>query len=479
MNKIYFDDNLSVLCKLPDESVDLIYIDPPFNTGKSQISTRLKTVRSEKGDRKGFLGKSYQSVTVDKKSYSDTFGNEYIEGFLKPRLIEAYRVLSPHGSLYFHIDYREVHYCKILLDSIFGRESYLNEIIWAYDYGAKQKTKWPTKHDNILLYVKDPKNYIFNAYAIDREPYMAPGLVGIEKANRGKLPTDTWWHTIVGTNSKERTGYPTQKPLGIINRIIRASSHLGDTVLDFFAGSGTIGESCLKLSRKFILIDNNPQAMDVMARRFSGITNIEWIGFTPKTYSQTNIKPAEQSGEDDFQLLASQASYLRLDLESPEGEWEDSPFNWILDLPPAGKGKLGRQLIATWCVSKGLSVEYLADKDATLSINGARFATKFSTLWSGGNYKFQQIRDQDYEFIICLGISPATAHCWIFKKEYILEHAKVQHKGAKGSEYWLSINPRQPQDWLIQSGGSLPEAYKAILKLVGVRKQKTKVKQNE
>jgi site-specific DNA-methyltransferase (adenine-specific) len=190
-------------------------------------------------------------------------------------------LLAPHGSLYFHIDYREVHYCKVMLDQIFGRESFLNEIIWAYDYGGRTKKKWPPKHDNILWYARDPRHYTFNLDQIDRIPYMAPGLVGPEKARRGKLPTDTWWHTIVATNSKEKTGYPTQKPLGVMRRILLASSDPGDLVLDFFAGSGTTGVCCLELGRRFILIDNNPQALQVMRRRFAGQGEIEWVGFDP------------------------------------------------------------------------------------------------------------------------------------------------------------------------------------------------------
>ena len=195
--------------------------------------------------------------------------------------MEAYRILSAQGTLYFHIDYREVHYCKLLLDQIFGRQSFLNEIIWAYDYGGRTKRRWPPKHDNILVYVKDPEHYTFNVAEIDRIPYMAPGLVGPEKAARGKLPTDTWWHTIVATNGKEKTGYPTQKPLGILNRMIRASSNPGELVLDFFAGSGTTGVSCLELGRRFILVDNNPQALQVMRQRFSGVGNIEWVEIEP------------------------------------------------------------------------------------------------------------------------------------------------------------------------------------------------------
>ncbi len=224
-NRIYFGDNLSILQTLPAESVELIYIDPPFNTGKTQSRTQIKTERNENGNRTGFAGQRYDTVKLGTQSYNDLF-DDYLT-FLEPRLVEAHRLLTPNGSLYFHIDYREVHYCKVLLDGIFGRESFLNEIIWAYDYGARSRKKWPPKHDNILWYAKNPEHYIYNIDDIDRIPYMAPGLVGPEKTARGKLPTDTWWHTIVPTNGKEKTGYPTQKPLGILRRIIRASSTPG------------------------------------------------------------------------------------------------------------------------------------------------------------------------------------------------------------------------------------------------------------
>ncbi len=278
-SRIYFGDNLPIMQSLPAESVELIYIDPPFNTGRVQARTQIKTERNSNGDRTGFAGRRYETLKIGSMAYGDLF-DDYL-AFLEPRLIEARRLLQPNGSLYFHIDYREVHYCKVLLDQIFGRESFLNEIIWAYDYGARTRKKWPPKHDNILWYVKDPQHYIFNVDAIERIPYMAPGLVGPEKAARGKLPTDTWWHTIVGTNSKEKTGYPTQKPLGILRRILQASSTPGGIVMDFFAGSGTVGAACLELGRRFILIDDNPQSMQVMARRFSAQTGIEWIGWHP------------------------------------------------------------------------------------------------------------------------------------------------------------------------------------------------------
>jgi site-specific DNA-methyltransferase (adenine-specific) len=276
-HRIHFGDNLPILQKMKARSAALIYIDPPFNTGKAQTRTQLRTVRAADGDRTGFGGQRYATVKLGRRSFADHF-DDFL-AFLEPRLVEARRVLRDDGTLYVHLDYREVHATKLLLDDIFGPRCFLNEIIWAYDYGGRPKNKWPPKHDNILVYVKDPRRYTFNTDAIDRIPYMAPGLVGPEKAARGKLPTDTWWHTIVPTNSRERTGYPTQKPLGILRRIVLASSNPGDRVLDFFAGSGTTGAACLELGRRFTLIDDNPQALEVMARRFADCNEIEWIGW--------------------------------------------------------------------------------------------------------------------------------------------------------------------------------------------------------
>ena len=285
---IHFADNLEVLRALPTASVDLVYIDPPFNTGKVQQRTQLETVRCAAGGRVGFQGHRYESIVVGSMRFSDLF-DDYL-AFLEPRLTEARRVLAAHGCLYFHVDYREVHYCKILLDGIFGRDAFLNEIIWAYDYGGRPKNRWPPKHDNILLYARNPSNCLFNVDEIERIPYMAPGLVGPEKAARGKLPTDTWWHTIVPTNGSEKTGYPTQKPLGILRRIVQASSRPGALVLDFFAGSGTTGAAALELGRRFVLADDNPQALAVMARRFDGVEGIDWVGFDPAPYQRLDTQ---------------------------------------------------------------------------------------------------------------------------------------------------------------------------------------------
>ena len=266
MGRIIYGDNLEVLRSLAASSVDLIYVDPPFNTGKRQTRTRIKTVRDEaNGDRVGFQDRSYRTIKVSTSGYDDAF-DDYL-GFLEPRFVEARRVLKADGSFFLHVDYREVHYCKVLLDGIFGRDSFLNEIIWAYDFGGRSRSRWSAKHDNILWYAKDPQHYTFNYAEMDRIPYMAPGLVGESKAARGKTPTDVWWHTIVGTNSKEKTGYATQKPLGILTRIVKVHSNPGDLLLDFFAGSGSFGEAAALLGRDFILVDNNPQAIAIMAHR--------------------------------------------------------------------------------------------------------------------------------------------------------------------------------------------------------------------
>lgn len=265
MLKIVQGENLEVLRTLESGSVALIYIDPPFNTGRTQRRASLRTRQDAKGDRVGFQGRRYRTTTHGATEYADRF-DDYL-AFLEPRLKEAHRALSRTGSLFFHIDYREVHYCKVLLDGIFGREAFINEIIWAYDYGGRSKSRWPAKHDNILWYARDPGHYTFNYDAVDRIPYMAPELVGAEKAARGKTPTDVWWHTIVPTNSKEKTGYATQKPLGLLERIVKVHSSPGDTLLDFFAGSGSFGEAAAKHERACILVDNNPDAVQVMRRR--------------------------------------------------------------------------------------------------------------------------------------------------------------------------------------------------------------------
>ncbi len=264
-DQILLGDNLELLPAFTEESFQLIYIDPPFNTGKVQERRTLRAIRGGEGARKGFKGVRYSTELLGTHSYSDEY-EDYL-AFLAPRLREARRLLTKEGTLYFHIDYREAHHCKLLLDDIFGRECFLNELIWAYDYGARTKRRWPAKHDTILVYVKDPSAYHFDSEEVDREPYMAPGLVTPEKVALGKLPTDVWWHTIVPTGGSEKTGYPTQKPEGIVRRMVQASTRPGDWCLDFFAGSGTLGAVASQLARRYVLIDSNPQAVEIMRAR--------------------------------------------------------------------------------------------------------------------------------------------------------------------------------------------------------------------
>jgi site-specific DNA-methyltransferase (adenine-specific) len=267
---VILGDNLAVLPTLPDASFQLIYIDPPFNTGGTQERRTLRTTHANgngNGDRTGFGGKRYATLEAGRLRYLDAY-DDYL-AFIEPRLVEARRLLTDSGTLYFHIDYREAHYCKILLDEIFGRDCFLNEVIWAYDYGGRAKDRWPAKHDTILVYVKSMGRHYFDQDQIERIPYLAPRLVTPEKAARGKLPTDVWWHTIVPTNGREKTGYPNQKPEGILRRLMLPSSRPGDRVLDFFAGSGTTGAVAAQLGRRFVLVDSNSEAVDVMSRRLA------------------------------------------------------------------------------------------------------------------------------------------------------------------------------------------------------------------
>jgi site-specific DNA-methyltransferase (adenine-specific) len=268
LDQILLGDNLALLPGFSARSFQLVYIDPPFNTGHRQSRRTLQAVRDEQGERVGFQGRRYRTRLLAESAYADSF-DDYLQ-FLTPRLEHAHRLLANDGTFYLHIDYREAHRCKLLLDEIFGRDCFLNEIIWAYDYGARTKRRWPAKHDTILVYVKDIAAYHFDSEAVDREPYMAPGLVTPEKAAAGKLPTDVWWHTIVPTSGREKTGYPTQKPEGVVRRIVQASTRPGDWCLDFFAGSGTLGAVAAALGRRYVLIDSNPQAVEIMRARLHG-----------------------------------------------------------------------------------------------------------------------------------------------------------------------------------------------------------------
>ena len=322
MNRIVFDENLAWLERAPRKAFSLVYIDPPFNTGRRQARTRLRTVADRDGDRVGFGGRRYRTERLGETGFDDRF-DDYV-GFLRDRIEAARPTLTADASLFLHVDFREVHYCKVMLDEVFGRESFMNEIIWAYDYGGRSKRRWSPKHDNLLWYVNDPGRYTFNFDAIDRIPYMAPGLVGPEKAARGKTPTDVWWHTIVSPTGREKTGYATQKPLGILERIVRVHSKPGDRVLDFFAGSGSFGEAAARHGRSFVLVDNNPEAVRIMRKRLAKhAPDVEWRG---------DLAEAEASKPTD----ATEPSEMTEPADIPESAGQTRPG--VQPGPPARPG---------------------------------------------------------------------------------------------------------------------------------------------
>ncbi len=266
---VFLADNLEVLEALSDGCVDLIYVDPPFGTRQRQ---RLASIRTGAGERTrvGFGGRTYRWETVSTHEYRDDLDLDAYLAFLAPRFVAMRRVLAEHGSIYVHLDHHAVHHVRLLLDEVFGSERFLNEIIWAYDYGGRGRDRWPRKHDNILWYARGER-WIFNREAVDRLPYLAPGLVTPEKAARGKLPTDVWWMTIVPTSGRERTGYPTQKPLRLLQRIVLASSRPGDLVADFFGGSGTAAVAAKALGRRHLSVDTNPEAIRITEARLAAL----------------------------------------------------------------------------------------------------------------------------------------------------------------------------------------------------------------
>lgn len=168
----------------------------------------------------------------------------------------------------------------------------------------------------------------------------------------------------------------------------------------------------------------------------------------------------------EFLQFVAAANGLKDELIRKNIIWDDSPLLWIKLLSPATKGKLGKRLISQWCGLHGLEVNKAKDSDADLVINNKKIEIKFSVLWDNGTYAFEQIRDQDYHYIICLGISPHQAHCWVIKKELAWINAKPQHTGRAGQETkWFSIKPTSPPNWLINKGGLLSEAIQLIKKI--------------
>jgi len=466
-NQILLGDNLPHLRRMADESAALIYIDPPFNTGKTQARKRIRATAVEdaapadQGDRTGFGGRRYQTEVVgDAGGYADSFP-DYL-GFLRPRLVEAHRILTANGSLFFHIDWRESARCRLLLEEIFGGPRHcINEIIWVYDFGARSRSRWSPKHDNIYWFAKDPDNYIFNDDQIDRIPYMTPDLVGGEKAAQGKPPTDSWWQTIVPTNGREKTGYPTQKPLAILDRIVRVHSNIHDTVLDFFAGSGTTGEAALRNDRRFVLIDENPEAVRVTKKRLN-----EW--------RKQNVwsKPMQNKEYEQVKRIVGDL-YSQHPADTRWKNWQNSPFEWIENAMPASKGKLGKAIVKGFLTDNGFEVRLCRASGADLVVDGVKVRVKSSTLWESGIYNFQQIREEDYEILFCLGISPHSVHAWaVSKSDIVWSDMKHQHGGSKGSSaqkntWWIQCRPQGSSlSWMHPKSGNLTRVCSELRKML-------------
>lgn len=248
-NVVYLSEASRLMSELSEGSIDLIYADPPFGTNNRQRSGDL--------------------------SYSDSF-DDYVQ-FIKEHAAHLQRVLNDSGTAYVHLDYRWVHYAKVELDLTFGRENFLGEIVWSYNFGGRGKNFFAKKHDTILVYAKQKGHHVFNYDDIDRIPYKAPEMQYVgrsrEEAERriaaGQVPTDVWDIPIIGTNSRERVGYPTQKPTSLIRRIVVASSPVGGVVLDPFCGSGTTAIVAASVGRRFIVCDKSEDAVRVTGERLT------------------------------------------------------------------------------------------------------------------------------------------------------------------------------------------------------------------
>lgn len=448
-NQILHGDNLPLLRLLPDESVRLIYVDPPFNTGKKQSRRRIKSVADQTGDRNGFGDRRYASEVVSEVGYNDRF-DDY-PAFLEPRLREAYRVLTADGSLFFHIDWRESARCRLLLEDIFGGDQHcLNEIIWAYDYGARSRRKWSSKHDNIYWFAKDPANYIFNDEALPRIPYMAPDLVGAKKSARGKTPTDVWWHTIVPTNSREKTGYPTQKPLDLLRWIVAVHSQAGDVVLDFFAGSGTCGVAAQAQGRQFVLIDSAKTAVQTMRKRLNAPAADE-ADEADKTAEAADVADAADADKaagapDRKQALLAAIGAVKKTWRPDRSVWLGSPTDWLHLLSPDEQHKAGEAILTEYLALFNIQMRR---SGRALYCRDKKLSLRLALAGDSHGYRFDAIK-QSADYYGLLGIAPQTIHLWVLPAD---EYKRLRRQGGGG----VTVNlppPGEGIDWR-RYGGDL------------------------
>jgi DNA modification methylase len=274
--QLILGDNLSVMAALLPKyegRINLVYADPPFFTNR-KFNARIGRGEDSRKPDEWKLTHGYQDNWIDLDEYLD---------FLYQRLSLMYRLLAPNGTLYLHLDWHADAYARLILDELFGAENFLNEIIWTYHGPSPIRTAFNRKHDTILSYVKG-KDYTFNADAV-REPYnqntvntfkssSKAGFGKVPNLERGKVPEDWWYFPVVARLHNERTGYPTQKPNALVERIILASSNPGDLVADFFCGSGTTPYVAAKNGRKFIACDENPSAIHTARCRLLDVNSV-------------------------------------------------------------------------------------------------------------------------------------------------------------------------------------------------------------
>jgi len=297
-NQLFYGENLEILRKfIPDNSVDLIYIDPPFHSKRNyyllenQVFTDIWKWNN--------ISEIEFLEILENKNISNKTKNllKNFENFLEKnnlfaylvnltlRISKMYRILKDSGSFYLHCDSSASHYLKLILDSIFGNQNFQNEIIWYYSAGVRGKKRWAKKHDTIFFYSKSQK-WTFNWKNI-LEPFeskmtqwrYSQGKQQRKEIPQGKIPADVFEIQILNTMAKERNGYPTQKPEMLLEKIIKASSNEGETILDAYCGSGTTLVVAAKLNRNFIGIDNSETAIHVSQKR---LTNAKVLHQTTK-----------------------------------------------------------------------------------------------------------------------------------------------------------------------------------------------------
>jgi site-specific DNA-methyltransferase (adenine-specific) len=345
-SRLILGDNLSVMTSLLPEfegRINLLYADPPFFTNR-KFSARIGRGEDSRKPGKWQLAEGYQDHWDNLDSYLD---------FLYQRLAVMYRLLAPNGTLYLHLDWHADAYARLLLDEIFGADHLLNEIIWAYHGPSPIRRAFNRKHDTILAYVKG-EDYTFNVDDV-REPYNAntvktfnaspkAGFGKVPDLARGKVPEDWWYFPVVARLHNERTGYPTQKPIALLERIILASSNRGDLVADFFCGSGTTPYVAARHGRRFIACDGIFRALHTTRSRLT--LSKEPFSLERGSDDELPMMPAPQTmkarlAHDSISITTS----LDLDYWEVDPNWDGMTFKSVAQAKrPTRKGSIPCEL---------------------------------------------------------------------------------------------------------------------------------------